>query len=60
MTPLFYSNNMYFNLVMNNNLKEGVLNTGGQQISALRPVINVSGSVTENVDGTVDNPYIIK
>lgn len=45
---------------MNNNLKEGVLNTGGQQISALRPVINVSGSVTENVDGTVDNPYIIK
>ena len=60
MTPLFYSNNMYFNLVMNNNLKEGMLNTGGQQISALRPVINVSGSVTENVDGTVDNPYIIK
>ena len=60
MTPVFYSNNMYFNLVMNNNLKEGVLNTGGQQISALRPVINVSGSVTENADGTVDNPYIIK
>ena len=28
--------------------------------SAIRPVINVSGSVTENVDGTVDNPYIIK
>ena len=28
--------------------------------SAIRPVINVSGSVTENADGTVDNPYIIK
>mgnify|MGYP004603182617 CR=1 FL=1 len=28
--------------------------------SAIRPVINVSGSVTENVDGTVNNPYIIK
>ena len=28
--------------------------------SAIRPVINVSGSVTENADGTVNNPYIIK
>lgn len=62
MTSTFSSNNMYFNFAMGNKIVEGMTNTGGHNICAIRPVINVynKDGFAANTDGTVSNPYTLK
>ena len=60
MTPVKkFSDFVYLNFGTSEDNKLSWYNVSGHYLG-IRPVINISGRVLANTDGTVDNPYIIK